>query len=142
MIKKLSLGKFLQKYGTNEKCLDVLKRLRYPQGILCPRCQKIKEFYKIERRQVYQCSCGYQIAPLAGTILEKTTTPLQYWFYAMYIISATRSGVSAKQLQRELGVTYKTAWRMFKQIRMLMAQNGVPLDGTVEIDETFMGGKG
>lgn len=141
MIKKLSFGKFLQKYGTNEKCLDVLKRLRYPQGILCPRCKKIKEFYKIEGRQVYQCSCGYQIAPLAGTILEKTTTPLQYWFYAIYIISATRSGVSAKQLQRELGVTYKTAWRMFKQIRMLMAQGGVPLDGDVEVDETFMGGK-
>ncbi len=141
MIKKLSLGKFLQKYGTNDKCLDVLKHLRCPQGIFCQRCNKIKEFYKIEGRQVYQCSCGYQIAPLAGTILEKTTTPLQYWFYAMYIISATRSGVSAKQLQRELGVTYKTAWRMFKQIRMLMAQDGAPFDGDVEVDETFMGGK-
>ncbi len=143
MVEKLSLGKFLQKYGTKDKCLEVLKHLRYPQGVFCQKCQKIKEFYKIESRQVYQCSCGYQIAPLAGTILEKTTTPLQYWFYAIFIVSATRSGVSAKQLQRELGVTYKTAWRMFKQIRMLMADTGSGLlNGTVEVDETFIGGAG
>lgn len=94
---------------------------------------------------VYQCSCGYQISPLAGTVFEKTTTPLQYWFYAIFLMTNTRSGVSAKQLQRELGVTYKTAWRIFKQIRILMANansSGGKLDGTVEIDETFIGGKG
>lgn len=94
---------------------------------------------------VYQCSCGYQISPLAGTVFEKTTTPLQYWFYAIFLMTNTRSGVSAKQLQRELGVTYKTAWRIFKQIRILMANannSGGLLDGTVEVDETFIGGKG
>jgi transposase-like protein len=81
--------------------------------------------------------------PLAGTIFEKSSTSLRLWFYAMFLITQTRSGVSAKQLQRELGVTYKTAWRMFKQIRMLMAQSsGNLLSGVVEVDETFVGGKG
>lgn len=95
----------------------------------------------------YACSyCGTHIAPLAGTVFQKSTTSLRLWFYAMFLMISTRSGVSAKQLQRELGVTYKTAWRMFKQIRMLMADVDIsPLGGngeTVEIDETYVGGKG
>lgn len=97
----------------------------------------------------YSCEfCRNQVYPLAGTIFEKSTTSLKLWFYAMYIMTQTRSGTSAKQLERMLGVTYKTAWRMFKQIRMLMANtggiegNGELLDGEIEIDETFIGGKG
>lgn len=146
---KFTLGSFLKQYKDDEACLEHIKVIRYPQGIFCEKCQKITNFTKIKNRPVYQCSYGYQISPLAGTIFEKTTTPLQYWFYAIFIMSVTRSGVSAKQLQRELGVTYKTAWRMFKQIRMLMSDNssniengGNPLDGLVEVDETFVGGKG
>ena len=148
MKEKFSLGSFLKKYRNDEACLEHIKKIKYPQGILCDKCQKITNFTKIKDRPVYQCSCGYQISPLAGTIFEKTTTSLQFWFYAIFIMSVTRSGVSAKQLQRELGVTYKTAWRMFKQIRILMANtsglegDGELLNGTVEIDETFIGGKG
>ncbi len=140
-----SLGSFLKKYRNDEACLEQIKEIKYPSGIFCEKCQGITNFTKIESRPVYQCSCGYQISPLAGTIFEKTTTPLQYWFYAIFVMSVTRSGVSAKQLQRELGVTYKTAWRIFKQIRVLMANSnnsGGILDGTVEVDETFVGGKG
>lgn len=140
-----TLGTFLKQYKNDAACLDHLKSIKYPQGIFCDKCQKITNFTKVTDRPVYQCSCGWQISPLAGTIFEKTTTPLQYWFYAIFIMSVTRSGVSAKQLQRELGVTYKTAWRMFKQIRILMANannNGGILDGTIEVDETFIGGKG
>jgi transposase-like protein len=108
----------------------------------CPKCKQLSFFYPVSGRTAYACKfCGYQIYPLAGTIFEKTTTPLDLWFFAMYLMVQTRSGVSAKQLERMLGVTYKTAWRMFRQIRLLMAQTGM-LDGTVEIDETFMGGKG
>jgi transposase-like protein len=78
---------------------------------------------------------------MAGTIFEKTTTPLSLWFYAMYLMSATRCGISAKQIQRETGVTYKTAWRMFKQIRTLMSED-ISLEGeAVEMDETYVGGK-
>ena len=140
---KFTLGLFLQKYSNDESCLSEVFKLKYPTGVFCDKCQKVTNFTKITNRFAYQCSCGYQIYPLAGTIFEKTTTPLQYWFYAMFLISNTRSGVSAKQLQRELGVTYKTAWRMFKQIRMLMAETGGGLlTSDVEIDETFVGGKG
>jgi len=144
-----SLGNFLKTYNNDDACLDHIREIKYPDGVTCDKCKKITNFTKIKDRPVYQCSCGYQISPLAGTIFEKTTTPLQYWFYAIFIMSVTRSGVSAKQLQRELGVTYKTAWRMFKQIRILMANSGTNteggnklLNGTVEIDETFIGGKG
>lgn len=142
---KFNFGIFLKQYRNDEACLEHIKEIRYPKGVFCNKCQKITNFTKITDRPVYQCSCGYQISPLAGTIFEKTTTTsLQYWFYAIFIMSVTRSGVSAKQLQRELGVTYKTAWRMFKQIRILMAnanKGGEPLDGIVEIDETYIGGR-
>ena len=140
-----SLGSFLKKYKNDEACMEHIKLIKYPSGVFCEKCKEIKNFTKVADRPVYQCSCGYQISPLAGTIFEKTTTPLQYWFYAIFLMSVTRSGVSAKQLQRSLGVTYKTAWRMFKQIRILMANannSGGMLDGTVEIDEIFIGGKG
>ena len=79
---------------------------------------------------------------MAGTIFEKSSTSLRTWFYAMYLMSATRCGISAKQIQRETGVTYKTAWRMFKQIRTLMSED-VSLEGeAVEMDETYVGGRG
>lgn len=142
MEERFSLGAFLIKFGTPEKCIQTILETRFPKGVYCNNCQAITKFYKVEDRPLYACSCGWQISPLAGTILEKTTTPLQYWFYAVYLMSTTRSGISAKQLQRMLGVTYKTAWRIFKQIRMLMADtSGTPLDGIVEVDETFVGGK-
>jgi len=80
----------------------------------------ISKFYKVRSRPVYQCSCGYQIAPLAGTIFEKTTTPLRSWFYCFSVVYKAKDTVSAKQIQRELGVTYKTAWRMLKQIKIFV----------------------
>lgn len=144
MEERFSLGTFLRKFGTPEKCLDLILDIRYPNGVFCEKEQKATKFYKVENRPLYACTCGFQISPLAGTIFEKSSTPLQYWFFAIYLMSVTRSGVSAKQLQRTLGVTYKTAWRMFKQIRMLMADKGSGglLEGDVEVDETFIGGKG
>lgn len=141
---KFKLSDFLKVYSSNEKCLERIKDIRFPHGITCTKCQKITNHYKIKNRLQYACaSCGTHIAPLSGTIFEKSTTPLTAWFYAMFLITKTRSGISAKQLERELGVTYKTAWRMFKQLRVLMADlDMTPLDGTVEVDETFIGGKG
>ncbi len=139
---KFNLAQFLKKYNNDDACLKEIYKLRFPKGVDCPKCEKHKKFTRVKSRLVYQCSCGYQISPLAGTIFEKSTTPLQYWFYAMFVMSNTRSGVSAMALKRELGVTYKTAWRMMKQVRILMAETGEPLRGTVEVDETFIGGKG
>lgn len=141
---RYSLRQFMRKYGTHLQCLEAIKRLRFPDEMLCSKCQKMSVFYPVTNRTSYACKyCGNQIYPLAGTIFEKTSTPLDLWFFAMYLMINTRSGTSAKQLERMLGVTYKTAWRMFKQIRLLMAEtDGNLLDGVVEIDETFIGGKG
>ncbi|MBI3619974.1 IS1595 family transposase [Candidatus Roizmanbacteria bacterium] len=142
---RFTYSDFLKVYSSNEKCLEAIKNTRFPNGIFCKQCEKITKYYKVKGRPVYECEFGgnHQISPLAGTVLEKTTTPLTSWFYAMFLMINTRAGVSAKQLQRELGVTYKTAWRMFHQIRKLMADMDItPLEGDVEIDETFVGGKG
>ncbi len=144
MNKKFSLRQFKRKYGTHLQCLEAIKRLRFPDEMECSKCKSLSVFYPVTNRTSYACKyCGFQIYPLAGTIFEKTSTPLDLWFFAMYLMVTTRSGTSAKQLERMLGVTYKTAWRMFKQIRMLMAETeGGLLSGIVEIDETYIGGKG
>ena len=105
----------------------------------CRACEDVTKHHRIRGRKAYSCqTCRTQIYPLAGTIFEKSRTPLRSWFYGMYLMSSTRSGISAKQLERELGVTYKTAWRMFKQIRSLLDDSSGLLKGTVEIDETVL----
>lgn len=140
---KFTLRDFLKRYATDEKCLEEIKNMRWSENIPCKKCKKNTPHYKITGRMQYACQfCGTHIAPLAGTVFEKSTTSLTLWFYAMFLMINTRSGISAKQLQRETGVTYKTAWRMFHQIRKLMAETSIiPLDGEVEVDETYVGGK-
>ena len=143
MNNKFSLRQFKRKYGTHELCLEAIKQLRFPIGSVCPKCTKKTDFYHVTGRSSYACKlCGWHVYPLQGTIFEHTSTPLDLWFFAMYLMVQTRAGVSAKQLERMLGVTYKTAWRIFKQIRLLMAQEPSLLDGIVEIDETYVGGEG
>ncbi|MFZ3106732.1 MAG: IS1595 family transposase, partial [Candidatus Hydromicrobium sp.] len=96
----------------------------------------------VSGRTSYACDfCGNHVYPMAGTILEKSTTSLKDWFYAIFLMANTRCGISAKQLERELGVTYKTAWRMFKQIRLMMNEDIMNLLNEVEVDETYIGGK-
>ncbi|MGH7202933.1 MAG: IS1595 family transposase [Candidatus Levyibacteriota bacterium] len=137
------LKEFLEQYSTSEACLDKIKSVRFGFKPFCNGCDRRRSFRKIKGRPVYQCGAGHQISPLVDTVFEKSTTPLQYWFYAMWLVGATRGGISAKQLQRELGVTYKTAWRMMKQIRILMGKDkDEKLDGIVEVDESYFGGKG
>lgn len=138
-----TLSDFLKRYSTSDKCLEEIKRTRFPKGIYCKICKARTKHYKIKGRLQYACAnCGTHVAPLVGTIFEKTSTPLTSWFYAMFLMINTRAGISSKQLQRELGVTYKTAWRINKQIRTLMAETDMTFDsGIVEIDETYVGGK-
>lgn len=120
---KFTITQFLNRFPTNDSCLEEIRKLRWSDDMTCPKCTRKSNFYKIKGRAAYACQfCGYHLYPLAGTIFDKSSTPLTLWFYAIYLMAQTRSGISAKQLQRELGVTYKTAWRMFKQIKMLMAQ--------------------
>src|ERR687886_1845439 len=144
-----SLMEFMREYPDDDACLKWLWRTRYaPDGehAHCPKCETEREFKRYEtkqRRQSWTCQgCGYHLHPTAGTIFHKSSTSLHLWFYAMYLMTSTRCGISAKQLERELGVTYKTAWRMAKLIRQeLMTQDEEPLSGKVEVDETYVGGK-
>ncbi|MBN1528361.1 MAG: IS1595 family transposase [Thermoleophilaceae bacterium] len=142
-----SLIEFMKNYPDDAACLDALWRERFaPDGHTadCPRCEKPRRFHRTKTRASYTCdSCGLHIHPMKGTIFQKSTTSLHLWFYAMYLVASTRCGISAKQLERELGVTYKTAHRMMKLIRTdLMKDDGdEPLSGDVEIDETSWGGR-
>ncbi len=139
---KYTINDFNKQFSDEGTCLDWLWQRRFPNGANCPVCQTVRKFHRVKSRKVYECDhCGYQISPTAGTILHKSPTPLRYWFYAVYLMASTKCGISAKQLQRELGVTYKTAWRMFKQIRNLMDEGMSPFKGQIEVDETYIGGK-
>ena len=110
----------------------------------CPKCGTHGKFYRMTRERAFVCQhCKHQLHPTVGTIMERSRTPLHKWFYAMHLFSNSRHGVAAMELQRELGVTYKCAWRMAHEIRKYMADTDGerPLDGTVEVDETCVGGK-
>jgi transposase len=138
---KYTTKDFEKEFPTDETCLEWIKNHRYPQGITCPVCDKVTKHHKVVKRSCYECdNCGHQVFPIAGTIFHKSATPLRIWFQVIYRMSSTRCGISAKQIQRETGVTYKTAWRMFKQIRTLLGENKM-LKGEVELDETYVGGK-
>jgi transposase len=135
---------FNSEFPNDDSCLEYIKEQRWPNGIAqCAKCGVERKHYRVSGRTAYACDhCGHHIYPLAGTVFEKSTTPLKTWFYAMYLMGSTRCGISAKQIQRETGVTYKTAWRMFRQIRSLLSEEGLQLEGsTVEMDEMYHGGK-
>jgi len=140
---------FMREFPDDASCLDWLWRNRYSEDGIhaeCPRCETVRAFERYatkQARQSWTCTaCGHHVHPTAGTIFHKSSTSLHLWFYAMYLMTSTRCGISAKQLERELGVTYKTAWRMAHLIRHeLMEQDDEPLSGVVELDETWVGGK-
>ena len=121
-------------------------RIRFGDRHDCSKCGRSAHFYRVKARKVYSCEyCGNQVAPMANTPFERTRTPLRDWFHVMFLFSTTRNGVAAKEVERQLGVTYKTAWRMCHEIRKYMGDvdGNDPLGGPgkhVEIDETFIGG--
>ena len=140
--RRFTINDFNEQFFDDAICLEWLMEQRHPNGIApCTYCKVDRKHHRIGSKKAWACDyCGTYISPMAGTIFEKSRTPLRLWFYAMYLMSATRCGISAKQIQRECGVTYKTAWRMFKQIRTLMSED-IRLEGpTVEVDEAFLGG--
>jgi transposase-like protein len=139
---------FMREFPDDEACLEHLWRSRFsPDGenARCPKCNETRAFKRYgtaQQRQSWTCTtCGHHLHPTAGTIYHKSSTSLHLWYYAMYLMTSTRCGISAKQLERELGVTYKTAYRMFQQIRTMFEEDIRDLCGTVEADETFIGGK-
>jgi transposase len=146
MANKLTVKQFFERFASDDICLEHVMDLRYGRTREClnPKCAKPTEYYRLTKRPAYTCKlCGWHIYPCAGTPFENTRTPLQYWFYAIYLFTTTRHGVPAKELQRQLGVTYKTAWRMGHEIRKYIAKvdGDGDLGGHVEVDETYVGGK-
>ncbi len=133
---------FQRDFPTDEACLDWLRDFLYPDGIYCKLCQQMTKHHRVKSRMSYSCDrCGHHEHPMANTIFQDSRTPLRSWFHAVFLMASTRCGISAKQLQREIGVTYKTAWRMFRQIRTLLNEPPSQLSGEVEIDETYIGGR-
>lgn len=138
---KYTIKDFHAQFPDDKTCLAFLYKVRWPRGAAC-KCGHSDCFYPIESRKSYSCSwCGYQISPTAGTIFHKSPTSLTLWFHAIFLLGQSKNGVAAKEIQRHLGVTYKCAWRIAKQIRRLMKPDTEPLAGHVEADETYVGGK-
>lgn len=134
---------FNNEFPDDSACLAYIAEQRYPNGMaLCAQCKQERKHHRVGNRTAYACDyCGHHIYPLKGTIFEKSATSLRLWFYAAYLMGSTRCGISAKQIQRETGVTYKTAWRIFHQLRALLSDGELQLAPTVEIDETYIGGQ-
>jgi transposase-like protein len=137
----MALIEMLRKYSTDEKCREILTKLRWPEGVRCPRCKETGACYLADRKQ-FECSCGYQFSVTTGTVFNDTHLPLETWFAATYLLCEAKKGMSACQIQRTLGIGgYKTAWYLCHRIRHAMAQTYKPmLDGTVEMDTTYVGG--
>lgn len=141
-MEKYTLRDFNRDFPDDAACLEWLRNYLYPGGIYCKVCKRVTKHHRVKSRPSYSCDyCGHHVHPTAGTIFHKSPTPLKMWFYAVYQMSSTRCGISAKQIQRETGVTYKTAWRMWSQIRKLLTEDTGTLSGEVEVDETYIGGK-
>lgn len=141
-MKRYTIDDFKRDFGTDEACLELLRQLRWPNGIICKKCRRVRKHYKITRRPAYACDvCGSHVYPMAGTIFEHSSTKLHKWFHAMFLMGNTRCGIPAKQLERDIGVTYKTAWRMFRQIRSMLDEDVMNLLKEVEVDESYYGGR-
>jgi transposase len=142
---KYTFKQFQSEFPDDAACLAKLMEVNYGGTLTaCPQCRAERQFHPMTKRKAYACQvCGFHIYPCAGTIFHKSSTKLTNWFFAMYLMTSTRHGVAAKELERQIGCTYKTAWRMSHELRKLMTQadRGGPLQGHVEIDETRIGGK-
>lgn len=153
---EFSVRDFFKRFPDDEACLIHIMEVRFGMRHKCRKCGKLATFHRsktanqksgsktVTARRSFTCAaCGDHVHPTSGTIFEDTRTPLQLWFYAIFLFVTTRHGVSGKELQRQLGVTYKTAWRIGHKIRDLIASDDdmSKLVGHVELDEAYVGGK-
>ena len=137
-----NLMTLLEQYSTDEQCRQTLTHLRWPDGLKCLRCGS-DNVGPVADRKVYVCySCRYQFSATVGTIFHDSHLPLTKWFFVTYLMTESRKGISANQVARMLGISYKTAWYLCHRIRKAMAEaQGEKLGGTIEVDETYVGGK-
>jgi transposase-like protein len=141
-MQRFTFKNFEGMFPDDASCLEWLRDHLYPNGVECKLCNRVTKHHRDAKRPSYSCdNCGHHVHPTAGTIFHKSSTSLKTWFHAIYLMASTRCGISAKQIERETGVTYKTAWRMFHQIRKLLQEDATPLSGSVEMDEMYHGGK-
>lgn len=144
-MKKYTITHFRKQFPDEKSCLLWLAQTRWPDGIFCPTCAAVTKHHAYNSRRVVACqNCGHQVSPTANTIYHHSSTPLSLWFHATFLMASTRCGISAKQVEREIGVTYKTAWRMCHLIRKQLDEGNHALgggSGNVEVDETYFGGK-
>ena len=139
--KGLPLGTFLKRFSTESACLEYLAAQRWKEGYVCPKCGS-RHGYRL-RNGRYQCAqCRYQVSVTAGTVLHKTHLPLTKWFLAFYLVCLDKRGISAVQLSRQLGMTYKSAWYLLKRVRAAMGQRDEKhqLEGVIEFDDAYFGG--
>ena len=138
---RMNLPKLIEQFGTEAKCHEYLEELRWPEGVECPRCEN-RSISRIAKRRQFECnSCRYQFSVRVGTIFDRSHLPLWKWFLGIYLIGTSKKGISGKQLERTLDVSYKTAWFLGHRIRAAMEEDSpVPLRGIVEVDETWVGG--
>lgn len=145
MPKAITINQFFEQFPDDDACLEHLFRTRFGDEPACPKCGEIGKFRKLSKMPAYTCNCGHHIHPMAGTPFERSRTPLQKWFYVMFLFTTTRNGLAAKEVQRLLGVTYKTAWRMCREIRRYMGfvdgEGPIGGDRIVEADKAFIGGR-
>lgn len=142
---RYTFRQFQQDFPDDDACLQEIFEIKYGGNEFeCPSCHRDSKFYRVTGRRAFACQhCGHHIFPCVGTPFEKSRTPLTQWFFAMYLMTSTRHGVAAKELERQIGCTYKTAWRMAHELRKLMANadDHGPLSGHIEVDETVVGGR-
>jgi transposase-like protein len=138
----MNLVELIQQFNSEAKCRTYIEHLRWPDGIVCPRCES-KKIYHLENRPLLLCaSCEHQFSETVGTTFHDTHLPLEKWFLATYLLCESKKGMSACQIQRSLGISYKTAWYLCHRIRAAMLQTSKSkLGGTIEMDETYVGGK-
>jgi hypothetical protein len=143
MSKPLTIVEFMELFPDDDACLSYLFKTRFGDDHECPRCHEHGKWKKLTTQPAYTCQCGEHIHPMVGTPFYRSHTPLQKWFYAMYLFTTTRHAVPAKELQRQLSVNYKTAWRMGHEIRKYLGlvDGDDPLSGHVEFDEAYIGGR-
>ena len=143
MARQMTVHQFFSLFPNDEACLEHLMKTRYGLEGTCPKCGNKTKFHRMNAERAYACqSCGHHIHPTAGTPMHRTRTSLQSWFYVMHLFTTSRHGVSGKEIERAIGCTYKTAWRVGHEIRKYMGEldGNSPLDGDVEADETYVGG--
>lgn len=138
---EMNIMKLIEEYDTDKECREFLEKLRWPDGVVCPRCQG-KQIRNSYSRNQFDCgSCGYQFSVTSNTTFHDSHLPLPKWFVAVYLMIESKKGISANQMKRTLNVSYKTSWYLCHRIRSAVIEaNPEPLNGIVEVDETWVGG--